>query len=96
MMRPRPRPCQVTPYKNTDPGGEVLTEHLSGVHTATAQVSTFNAHRHIELLGLEDSILVYECVRFVHHAHRCSRVLVGVFLLVTAIFVQEDLKETRR
>lgn len=53
-------------------------------------------HRHIELLGQEDSILVHECVRFVHHAHRCSRVLVGVFLLVTAIFIQEDLKETRR
>lgn len=66
------------------------------MHTATAQVSTFNAHRHIELLGLEDSILVRECVRSVHHAHRRSHVLVGVFLLVTAIFIQEDLKETRR
>ena len=51
-------------------------------------------HRHIELLGQEDSILVRECVRFVHHAHRCSHVLVGVFLLVTAIFVQDDLKES--
>ncbi len=51
-------------------------------------------HRHIELLGQEDSILVRECVRFVHHAHRRSHVLVGFFLLVTAIFAQVDLKES--
>ena len=51
-------------------------------------------HRHIELLGQEDSILVRKCVRSVHHAHRRSHVLVGFFLLVTAIFAQVDLKES--
>ena len=68
------------------------------MHTATAQVSTFNAHRHVTVTS---NSLVRKIAFWYASACVLSTMptavamsLWGVFLLVTAIFAQEDLKES--